>query len=134
MAPLHSHQYLQQSNHEELAETTRQKATASPYYPYTKLTGARLSHLACFERLGRQLPEARVQAPSIVIDFDILEHLRFGHLSRDEAFAVNGLDFEAVVPALHCRDSRLSCSCCTAGGYPVAGADGRLNSTDRPGR
>ena len=44
-----------------------------------------------------------MQAPPIVIDFDVLEHLRFGHLPRDEAFAVSSPDLEGVVPVLHRR-------------------------------
>lgn len=44
-----------------------------------------------------------MQAPPIVIDFDVLEHLRFGYLPRDEALAVYSLDLEAVVSAFHCR-------------------------------
>ena len=44
-----------------------------------------------------------MQAPPIVIDFDVLEDLRFRHLPRGEAFTVNGLNLEAMVPALHRR-------------------------------
>jgi len=42
-----------------------------------------------------------VQALSIVVDFDVLEHMVLGHLPGHKAFSVNGLHFEAVVPALH---------------------------------
>lgn len=44
-----------------------------------------------------------MQAPPIVIDFDVLERLRFGHLPRDEVFAVSSPDLEAVVQVLHRR-------------------------------
>ena len=62
-----------------------------------------------------------MQTLPIVIDFDVLEHLRLGLFPRDEAFTVYGLDLEAVVPAFpspHCHNNRLSYSCCTAGDCP----------------
>lgn len=42
-----------------------------------------------------------MQALPIVIDFDVLKHLVFGDLPGDKAFTVDGLDLEAVIPALH---------------------------------
>lgn len=38
---------------------------------------------------------------SIVVDLDVLEHLRSGLFTGGEALAVNGFDLEAMIPALH---------------------------------
>lgn len=38
---------------------------------------------------------------SIVVNLDVVEHLRLGLRARGEAFAVHGFDFQAVVPAFH---------------------------------
>lgn len=38
---------------------------------------------------------------SIVVNLDVFEHVGLGLLARCKAFAVNGLDLQAVVPTLH---------------------------------
>lgn len=47
------------------------------------------------------MPNSRVQALPIVIDFDVFKHMVPGSLPGDKAFAVDGFDLEAVVPAFH---------------------------------
>ncbi len=53
------------------------------------------------EGLGREVLEARVRTLAIISDFHVFEHRVSGVLPCREAFSTDGLDLEAVVPALH---------------------------------
>ncbi len=53
------------------------------------------------EGLGREIPETGVQTLSIVVDFDVFEYRFLCVLACREAFSVDGLDLQAVVPSLH---------------------------------
>ena len=53
------------------------------------------------EGFGREVPETGVQTLAIVVDFDVFENLILRLLACREAFSVDGLDLQAVIPALH---------------------------------
>ena len=53
------------------------------------------------EGLGREVPETGVQTLAIIVYFYVFENLILRLLACREAFFVDGLDLQAVVPALH---------------------------------
>ncbi len=53
------------------------------------------------EGFGREVPETEVQTLAIVVDFDVFENRLLCILACREPFSVDGLDLQAMVPALH---------------------------------
>lgn len=42
-----------------------------------------------------------MESLSIVVNLDVIEHVRNGTITRIESFAVDSFHFQAVIPALH---------------------------------
>ena len=55
------------------------------------------------EGLGRDVPKTGVQTPTIIVYFYVFENLFLRLLACRESFSMDGLDLQAVVPALHGR-------------------------------
>lgn len=49
------------------------------------------------------VPEAGVQTTSIIVDLDVLKHHGLGYLASAKALPMNGLNLDAVTPALDRR-------------------------------
>jgi uncharacterized protein YwlG (UPF0340 family) len=57
--------------------------------------------MSLLEGLGRQITETGVQTLAIIVYFDVFEYLVPGILPRRESLPMDGVDIQAVVPALH---------------------------------
>ena len=53
------------------------------------------------EGLWREVPKTGVQTLAIVVNLDVFENLFLRLLACRKAFSMDGLDLQAVVPALH---------------------------------